>query len=124
MSMTKKETAEVESLRRELSILAALRWTEPVAPDVPIPHGQGLSTGWLTGYDRVDVACSSNVFHAYGRNDKTTSQQPCSLFSTKLLALKALRYEMERRFATDLANIDRKIAEAQPQAPAGDGGAK
>ena len=112
MSMTKKETAEVESLRRELSIVAALRWTEQVLPDIPVPVRNRLTKGWLAGYDRVDIACSSCVFHAYGRNDKTTTQQPVALFSTKLLALKALRYEMERRFAEQLANIDRQIAES------------
>lgn len=116
MSMTKKEIAELEAMRSELQLVAALRWTEPIAPDVPIPEGQKLSTGWVTGYNRVDVACSSSIFHSYGRTDKTTCQSPCKLFSTKLRALKALRYEMERRFAGELARVDRQIAlEPQPQ---------
>ena len=115
--MTKKEAAKVESMRRELSIVAALRWTEKVLPDIPIPTGSGFTKGWLTGFDRVDIACSNSVFHAYGRNDKTTTQQPAALFSTRILALKALRYQMERRFAEVLANIDRQIAEppAEPR---------
>ena len=118
MAMTKKEQEEVRELKRRLSILAALRWTEAVEEDVPIPDwktGNELSTGWLTGYagsDRpsVEEGCSSPSFHARGRTDKTTSQRPTRLYSTKLLALKALRHEMELFFAEKLATVDIQIA--------------
>jgi hypothetical protein len=111
MAMTKKEQAEVAELKRKLSLVAALRWTDPVEPDVPYPTGYGdkLSTGFCPCYDRVEVACSSAGFHAVGRTDKTTSQQPRSLYSTRILALKALRHEVELRCANELARVDRMI---------------
>lgn len=116
MSMTKKEQQEVQDLKRRLSVLAALRWTDEVLEDVPIPqYNEPLSVGYLTGFagsDRpsVDVACSSSISHARGRTDKTTSQQPLRLYSTRLLALKALRHEMELYFAEKLASVDIQIA--------------
>ena len=113
MAMTKKEQEEVRELKRRLSTLAALRWTEEVLPDVPIPAWSAddkLSVGYLPCYSRVEKACSSSLHHAIGRQDKTTSQQARSLYSTKLLALKALRYEKELRFAGELADLDIQIA--------------
>jgi len=112
MAMTKKEQEQVQELKRKLSTLAALRWTEKVLPDVP-PRSkftEGLTTGWLPCYTRVEPACSSVVSHAIGQTHETTSQGSRSLYSTKLLALKALRHEMELRFANELAGIDIQIA--------------
>ena len=115
--MTKKEQEEVRVLKNKLSVLAALRWTDEVLPDVSIPNSfDSLSVGWLPAYDRVEPACSSSVFHALGRTDKTTSQQPKKLYSTKLLALKALRHEMELRCAEELARVDTKIAKEKDSA--------
>jgi hypothetical protein len=60
-------------------------------------------------YERVVPACSSSVHHAFGRDDKTDTQQPRRLFSTPVLAWKALRNETEKRFAKELAKIDIEI---------------
>lgn len=114
MSMTKKEKTAHDAALAEARLLGALRWTSEVRPDVPIPIGAGLSTGWLPFHSRVEIACSSSVHHATGRTDKTTSQNPRNLYSTKLLALRALRHEMELRFAQELANVDKQIAECVP----------
>lgn len=117
MAMTKKEAEEVADLKRRLSVLAALRWTDEVEPDVPIPERSAneLTKGWLPGgaassWPRVEKACSSSQSHAYGQDDETTSQQAKRLYSTKLLALKALRHEMELYFAGRLATVDLQIA--------------
>lgn len=113
MAMSKKERAEMEELRQRLSTIAALRWTEPVEPDVPVPDwktGNELSKGFLPcGSDRVEVACSSSCYHAIGRNDKTNSQQARWLYSTRLLALRALRHRVELESAHKLARIDAQI---------------
>jgi len=111
--VNKKEQERFE----ELLTRAALRSTSPTLPDVDVPN-DGLSTGFLYAGEnsvdpRVDVACSSSVHHAFGRNDKTTSQRPRRLYSTRLLALKGLRYAVEQRCAAILRGIDRQIEEEE-----------
>lgn len=111
MAMNKKEQKELEDAK----ITAALRWTAPVEPDIRIPE-KGLTKGFLFNvYSReVVVACSSPVSHSYGRDDVTRSQNPRELYSTRLLALKALRHECEKQFAEILRSIDKRI-EGEPQ---------
>jgi hypothetical protein len=114
MAMTKKEQAMVEELKERLQIAAAFHRTTAVLPDVPIPSGWNeLSKGWhpwAAGSDpRVEVACSSSIHHATGRTDKTTSQLPLQLHSTRLRALRALRFEMEEDFAYRLSKVDEQI---------------
>lgn len=113
--MTKKEKAAFEALLTE----AALYRTQRVLPDVDVPghYSEGLSTGWLfvgeqSDRPRIDVACSSSVHHAFGRTDKTTSQNSRKLYSTKLNALKALRYMVELDCCKRLRGVDRMIEEA------------
>lgn len=115
--MNKKEQAEMDGLRNQLRIAKALRFTEAVGPDVPIPsraapHAE-LSKGWLYhqwhGEFRVEIACSSVVNHAVGRNDRTTTQQPRELYSSKLRALRDCRAAMEMDFAKALARVDAEI---------------
>lgn len=108
--ITKAEHQEQEA--QEPRIRAALRWTEPApGPDVAPPSWDGLSTGYLFNAhtNRVDVACSSSVSHAFGRTDQTTTQGARRLYSTRLLALQALRNAVERACAERLTAIDRQI---------------
>ena len=75
--MTKKETAVVENLKRELRLKGALRATTNVEPDVPIPEPSYGSAGKLSkgfmfvgdrsDWPRVEPACSSSVCHNFGR---------------------------------------------------------
>lgn len=112
MAMTKKERAAFEGIVNKLRIVAALRWTDHVEPDVPIPERGGvLAKGWFfnTYYGNAESACSSCVHHSIGRDDRTDSQGAIRLYSTKLRALKACRHRMELEFARKLAEIDRKI---------------
>lgn len=115
--MNKKEQAEMQQLRDELRLAKALRFTEEVATDVPLPsHSMnGLTTGWtFNSYnDRVEVGCSSSTSHSFGRNDKTTAQHPLALYSSKLRALRALRASVERIVAKRLADIDLRIADEE-----------
>ena len=114
MAMNKAEKALVEELR----VQVALRWTAPVIPDVPPPSGdavQRLSKGFLFCGETssmggaVDKACSSSVHHSIGRDDQTTSQHSRHLYSTRLLALRALRYATEKYCAGLLRRIDAQI---------------
>lgn len=116
MAMTKKEK---ELLEAALTA-AALRTTADVAADVPPPASgrAGLSVGWMllgerSDSARVEVACSSSVHHGVGRQDRTTSQGARHLYSSELLALKALRREVEKDCADRLRRVDRMIEEVE-----------
>jgi adenosylmethionine-8-amino-7-oxononanoate aminotransferase len=121
MSMTKKEQAEFDRVVDELRLVAALRWTEaPAGPDVPPPSAFGLTLGYLpiaVGSDsaRVSEACSSAVSHGL-THTKTTTQHPMALYSTRLMALRALRHKVELRCARQLADIDKQITAAKETA--------
>lgn len=115
MAMTKKEAAAFEALQNEIRLAKALRWTEQVAIDVP-PPGFGemhekISKGWLyNAYNlAVNPACSSSIHHSSGRDDKTTTLGAKWLYSTRKLALQAMRNEVEREAAAKLAKIDAEI---------------
>lgn len=115
MAMNKKEQTEFQKLKFDLTAARALSWTSKVLPDLMPPKGFGeLSKGWMYRVHSQSVvpACSSSIGHDIGRNDRTSSQQPRALYSTKLLALRALRHEVELISATNLANIDSQIEAA------------
>lgn len=114
MTMNKKERAEIEDLKKKLRLASALRYTTPILPDVPPPTTfENLSTGYIYsgGFERgyIEEACSSAVFHSVGRIDRANSQGARHLFSTQVLALRALRYHTEQRCAEILARIDTMI---------------
>lgn len=110
--LMKKSKAGIEAGHAD-QIRAALHWSDDsdVRPDVPVPDRNELTTGWtFNAYARrVDVACSSSAFHAVGRTDKTTTQQPLALYSTRERALRALRVALEREFAEALAKVDAEV---------------
>lgn len=118
MPMNKAEKQVLEDLKTRV----ALRWTEAVQTDVDPPERSGeLAKGFLycgeySDHPRVEVACSSAVHHALGYNDKTTSQGPRELYSTRLRALRALRFAVEKRCALALRHIDYLI-ECQLKSP-------
>lgn len=110
MAMNKKEKEMVEDLK----VRCSLRLTEPVFPDVEIPkYDEPDTKGFMmNSYSmRVDKACSSAHGHCSTGDDKTTSQGGIKIFSTKLLALKAMRSEVEIRIAKELRKIDKMIEE-------------
>jgi hypothetical protein len=118
MRKTKAATLAEQQATERARISAALHWSDDsdIAPDVPPPERWNeLTTGWtFNSYGRrVEVACSSSVYHAVGRTDKTTAQRPLSLYSTRERALRALRVALEREFATELAKIDRLLEETR-----------
>lgn len=113
--MTKKEKAAHDAEIDRLTLRLALCWTPEVPPDVPHPTGSSgdprtLTKGWKPFFDRVEPGCSSSCNHGRFQTTKVDSQQPVDLYSTRLLALRALRHEMELRFAAELRRIDNWIA--------------
>ncbi len=122
MPMTKAEKA----MAQELRVQAALRWTGPVLPDVPPPGyswkpgEKAFTSGWMrhggSSWDggRVEQPWSSATGHGSGpapSSNISGRQNSSALFSTKLLALRALRHDVERSSAEKLARIDAWIEE-------------
>lgn len=113
-----EQAAEAEALH------AALRWTDPVAPDVPKPESGSryrgeISTGFIVvgvgEYARAEPAWSDASTHSWGSHKYTgsASQGGRALYSSRLLALKAARHEQEQAAARRLRAIDKQIAEEE-----------
>lgn len=131
MAMTKKEQATLDAALEESRILRALRWSEAknIARDVPPPsEWKEYSDGWSyftrslsVDFGSVERMWSSSNNHGY-RDDEgnipkhSSVQNPMSLFSTRSLALRALRVELERKYAENLARVDKWIAEDEADA--------
>ena len=111
----------------------ALRWSEArVEPDLPVPEGIGeASIGYdfnlyklISSYtpdaaarDAVYPAWSGPVSHGTGHDSsRFGSRGARTLYSTRRLALQALRCAAEQDFARRLASIDRLIAEEDDDA--------
>jgi len=112
MAMNKKEQAVVEDLKLKL----ALRYTESVEKDIPIPtYGSCVDNKLILGYSmnsyskEVTPSCSSVTGHNTCGTDRTRSQFAIAQYSTRLLAYKAMRNEVEKRCAKELREIDRLI---------------
>lgn len=113
--MNKREQAEMDDLRKMLLEARALRFTDEIAPDIPMPsHDKGTVNGWsyhvYNGDFTVSKACSSSTSHSIGGWDKTTSQRPIPLYSSELLATRAARAKLAIQCSMMLAKADRRIA--------------
>lgn len=109
--MTKKELEKIEKALTE----ASLRYTAEVKPDITPPSIYLDSNEIRNGYAfnepslRVTEACTSSIYHNDFGWDKTTTHGSRSLYSSRLLALKAMRNECEKQCAFKLRQIDRMI---------------
>lgn len=120
MVMNKKEQSAFAEMEQSLAEARALRWVEPVYPDVPIPTGDRITTGWLFNAHsrKITQVWSGTCRHGDGPGPTTdpsarTSQNGVALFSTKARALQAMRFQLTQQYAQQLAGIDAQIAEAQ-----------
>lgn len=117
MTMTKKEQAAFAAIQTELAELRALTKPATEAPkrDLPVPQWNEPNTsGWdFNAYSRkVYQAWSGSTCHGDGpqrRNDFSASQRGIALYSTKALAVQALRAETVNRHAKELAEIDKMM---------------
>lgn len=131
MAMTKAEKQRFDALERELTLIRAMRLTEDVPRDIPSPapgevEYRDLPTqGWLYLRYRLSVvrAESTTVSHRTGsvgsESREGWAKGPSALYSTKLLALKAMRREVELAHAEELARIDKMIRDETETPDAG-----
>lgn len=115
MAMNKKELAYVE----ELLTISALRYTADVEKDVPMPEPCSSKTsrgfifyGESSDSPRIEEIESTSVSNKQV-GTYSGSQGGRSLYSTRLLALKALRREVEKVSAKRLRNVDRMIEQEE-----------
>ena len=104
--------------------LSALHWTNAIEFDLPKPGpGSALRVeGWsfnlyrvLHGYGSFDSSCveatwSTSISHGIQSSPHSGTQQGTAQFSTKVLALRALRCALENWAAEKLDQIDQSIA--------------
>lgn len=123
--MTKAEKAALDAALRSARVNRALRWSDaPPVRDLPIPTGdQPDTSGWdfnvaaARGFNSnhlcsgaVFRAWSSSVAHSEGAvRARSKSQGGRALYSTRTLALRALRAAIEADTAGLLADIDVEI---------------
>lgn len=118
MPMNKSEKALMEEARRQ----AAFYRTLPVMPDVVVAALEQAGTGGtLSGFlpvgklghaPQVQPAMTTPVSHGIGehadaRGDMIKGSR--DLYSSRLLALKALRWQLEQECMTALRDVDREI---------------
>ena len=118
MAMTKKEQAAFQAAIDRAELLAALRWTSPVEPDVPIPEKFGeYAEGWaFNTYSMiVTQAWTTTVSHGSGFAPKSSSysrnasQGAQRLYSTQAKAIQAMRHELEIQAAKKLLECDQLL---------------
>ena len=122
MAMNKKEQAQLQNAIDEAVINRALRWSDyEVQPDIQVPsYGDGYVNGWSynSHSSRVYKTWSGSVFHGMGHafagaRPPNGSQGGIRQFSTQSMALKAMRRDMENKFARRLADVDQMIKAAE-----------
>lgn len=110
--MNKREQAEHEALKTRL----ALRFTDgEFAPDIPPPPAFGDVTRGYTlslHYREAVPACSSHSTHGLGKETESIRRGGLALYSSEVLALRALRQQLEAQFAGQLREVDKKIEAA------------
>jgi hypothetical protein len=121
MAMNKKEQAQMAEAIHKANLLAALRWTCPVERDVPPPEPDApmytYSSGWdFNQYSRTVYVCwSSSSVHGdcdapqQGCRYRYSHQSSKHLYSSRNLALQALRHATELEYAGNLAWIDDEL---------------
>lgn len=111
MAMNKAEQAALE----KVLTLAAFYRTQSVERDLIPPTAGVGNLSLIKGWDfnvhspRVEKACSTSISHDFGSWNRTTTQQPRNLYSTKLLALRAMRHAIEQEVCVKLRAVDRMI---------------
>lgn len=106
MVMNKKEKSKMEELEAisvKYDALLDFMCGERITPDIERPaicSPVSLITGYTFNIHTklVSIACSSSTSHGIGYADKTNSQRPIDLYSSKELAARAMMVEVKREF--------------------------
>lgn len=121
MAMNKKEQADFDLITKEAKINRALRWSDyPSEYDLPVPkHDSDYVNGWSINTYNASVfeSWSKSISHGsghiiQGERHSRASQNGIAQYSTKEKAYMALRRALERKYATELADIDFMIAQS------------
>lgn len=116
MVMSKKEQEMLSEALLKADIAMSLRWTPIVKPDIEIPTTKDcITTGWLynvASRKAYEVWSSSNTHGDMPYMPRYGRKNGKALYSTKALALAAMRNEIEWQFAAELLSIDKKIIDA------------
>ena len=116
MAMNKSEKELVESLHTKLALRVVQE--SPVPHDVPVPKSfEGNISGFVvTGSISMSLRVANYLSSSHGHSKdfhviptKTSSQSGITGYSTKLLALKEMRYRVEMAAAKELRRIDVEI---------------
>lgn len=109
-----------DEIARQSGVNWVFRLTAQVEPDVLAPLKAGLPpvTGWIlnTSSRTVEWGWSTNCSYGYGgvhdpEESQVIGKGPKNLFSSKLLALRCMRANLERTALNELNEIDDWIAE-------------
>lgn len=113
------EAEKRERIERDTAALAAFSWTGPVEPDLPVPETFGQPNfGWTFNAHakRVEEAWSESNSHGSGGREQHANkrvwgaaQNGIPLYSTKRLALQAMRHAVCMLAGHDLARIDKAL---------------
>lgn len=114
--MNKKEKQQLESAEHTRDLAFALRWSRatPLEHDIAVPTAADARVDGFTfnTYTRSTISAWSE-HHRHGAVGSAAAQQNgIALYSTRKLALMALRHALELEFAATLLRIDAKIDEA------------
>lgn len=132
MAMNKKEQAELEQAKLEAAKNRALRWSDgqwdtDVPPPTSYAYGSAedgspnlcLTRGWTASFwtnfsnEHVSRYIGKGISSSYTHGNgwvRISSQGAIRLHSSRLRALRCLRQQAEKDFATFLANVDAEIA--------------
>lgn len=119
MAMNKKEQAALQDAIDELALVKAMAWRDecpqPLTREEIREHCTGfggVTNGWFQNAHskRVTSGCSTGISHNPNGGKVNMSQGYGRMYNTVLDAYKAMRHEVMRNAAKDLAEIDRRIA--------------
>ncbi|OTE98064.1 hypothetical protein BCS42_11575 [Crenothrix sp. D3] len=113
MVMSKKEQEMLDNAILLAETTMALRWTPVIKPDVPIPSQDEVATGWLYTISNrkiYEIWSHSTIHGDMPYMPKFYRSGGKASYSTKALAYAAMRNELERKFAIELLEIDKFIA--------------
>lgn len=114
--MNKKEQKQLADTEHARDLAFALRWSRstPIDPDIAIPPSGETTHGFLFNEPSRTVVEVWSESARHGDKWSTSGRQNgVALYSTRKLALQALRHAVELRCAAVLLRIDTMIAKEE-----------
>lgn len=114
--MNKKEQKQLADTEHARDLAFALRWSRstPINPDIAIPPMGDITYGFSFNEPSRTVSALWSESSRHGDDGSVLGyQRGVSLYSTRKLALQALRHAVELRCAAVLLRIDTMIAKEE-----------